>query len=225
MSIGVDVPLRWSATRPDPDDIMGTMALLPDVLPVGPLHLRRWSPAVAAAMLVAIEESFPELEQWMPWAQEVPTLEALSEVIRQGEIDFHADRSWEYALVDAHTDEVLGAAGLHRTEDPEKFEIGYWVRTSRTRRGVATSVARALVSAASDYLETARQIVIRMDQANLASASVPRKLGFTLDAPEDRDVTAKGHTGRGYVWILDLPDRGTPVASTRSPASDPPTFS
>jgi RimJ/RimL family protein N-acetyltransferase len=156
-------------------------------------------------MLVAIEESFPELELWMPWAQEMPTLDGLSAVLRQGEIDFRADRSWEYALVDAHTDDVMGSAGLHHTEDPETFEIGYWVRTSRTRRGVATSVARTLISAASTYLETARQIVIRMDQANLASASVPQKLGFTLDASEDREISAKGHTGHGYVWVLDLP--------------------
>jgi RimJ/RimL family protein N-acetyltransferase len=61
-----------------------------------------------------------------------------------------------------------------------------------------------LVGAASGYLDAATRIVIRMDQANLASASVPRKLGFTLDAREDREITAKSHTGRGYVWILDL---------------------
>jgi hypothetical protein len=34
--------------------------------------------------------------------------------------------------------EILGAVGLHRTDDPEKFEVGYWMRTSRTRKGVAT---------------------------------------------------------------------------------------
>ena len=158
-------------------------------------------------MLIAIEESFSELEKWMPWAQEMPTVDGLHEVLRNGELDFHADRGWGFAILDAKSDEVTGAAGLHRSEHPNRFEIGYWVRTSQTRRGIATLAARTLINAASTYLDTARQIVIRMDQANLASASVPRKLGFTLDAQEDRESAAAGHTGRGYVWVLDLPSR------------------
>ena len=59
----------------------------------------------------------PELEQWMDWAQEMPTLDALQELLRQGELDFHADQSWDYTIFDAGVvNDVLGAVGLHRTE-------------------------------------------------------------------------------------------------------------
>ncbi len=155
-------------------------------------------------MLTAIEESLPELERWMPWAQEMPTVEGLRELLRQGEVAFHTDRSWEYAIIDPGSDDVLGAAGLHRTDEPGRFEIGYWVRTSRTGQGVATLATRALIGAASNHLGTAKQIVIRMDQANQASVSIPQKLGFTLSDHEDREIATVGHTGRGYVWTLDL---------------------
>jgi RimJ/RimL family protein N-acetyltransferase len=134
----------------------------------------------------------------------VPTVGGLQEVLRQGELDFHADRSWNYAIFAVESDDVIGGVGLHRTEDPSKFEIGYWVRTSQTRRGVATLAAQTVISA-STRLDSARQIVIRMDQANLPSASIARKLGFTLHGQEDREIAAAGHTGRGYVWTLDLP--------------------
>ena len=182
------------------------MAALPEALTTGSVQLRCWSASFAEATLIAIEESFAELEQWMDWAQEVPTIDGLREVLRQGELDFHADRSWDYTIFDAESDDVIGGVGLHRTEDPGKFEISYWVRTSQTCRGVATLAARTVISAASTCLDWARQIVIRMDQANLASASVPRKLGFTLHAQEDREMAAAGHTGRGYVWTFDLPE-------------------
>jgi RimJ/RimL family protein N-acetyltransferase len=182
------------------------MALLPRSLTVESLNLRCWSPNDANRMLIAIEESFSELEQWMTWAQQAPSAKGLREVLRQGEIDFHADRGWDYTILDPQSDDVVGAAGLHRTEDPERFEIGYWVRTTRTRRGIATSATQALINAAATYLDPARQIVIRMDQANLPSISVPRKLGFKLESEEDREIVAKGHTGRGYIWILHLPD-------------------
>jgi RimJ/RimL family protein N-acetyltransferase len=155
-------------------------------------------------MLIAIEESMPELEQWMSWAQQTPSARGLHEILRQGEIDFHADRGWDYTILDTQSRDVVGSAGLHRTDDPERFEIGYWVRTSRTRRGVASSATHAIISAATTYLDAARQIVIRMDRANLASASIPRKLGFRLESEEDREIVAKGHTGRGYTWILDV---------------------
>jgi ribosomal-protein-serine acetyltransferase len=183
------------------------MGMLPEVLIAESVQLRCWSPSFAEPMHFAVEESLPELEQWMPWAQEMPTIDRLHEVLRQGEADFHADRDWEYAIFDTRTDELMGAAGLHSTEDTHSFEIGYWVRTSRTGRGIATLAVQVLVSAASGCLDAATRIVIRMDQANLASASIPRKLGFNLDSREDREITAKSHTGRGDVWILDLRGR------------------
>jgi len=181
------------------------MAALPEVLVAGPVLLRCWRPDMAGAMLVAVEESMPELEQWMPWAQEAPTLAGLREVLRSGESEFHADRSWEYAIVDAGSDEIIGSLGVHRTRDLDTFEIGYWVRTSRTRRGVATRAARTVIGAVSTGLASARTVVIRMDEANVASASVPPKLGFTLTATEAREIDAPGQTGRGLVWSLALP--------------------
>jgi RimJ/RimL family protein N-acetyltransferase len=180
------------------------MAALPEALTAGSVQLRCWRRNFAEAMLIAIEDSLPELEQWMPWAQERPTIEGLREILIQGEVDFHADRSWEYTMFDGESDDVIGGAGLHRTDQAGRFEIGYWVRTSWTGRGMATLATQTLINAASSCLDTARQIAIRMDQANLASVSVPRKLGFTLDAYEEREISAAGHTGRGYVWILDV---------------------
>jgi RimJ/RimL family protein N-acetyltransferase len=184
----------------------GEMGMLPEILTAESVQLRCWRPSFTEAMLLAVVESFYELEQWMPWAQQAPTADGLREVLRQGEIAFHADDNWEYAIFDARSEEIVGAAGLHRTEATDSFEIGYWVRTSRTGRGIATSAAQTLVSAARN-LGIAKQVVIRMDQANTASASVARTLGFTLQAEEAREITAISHTGQGYVWTLDLQDR------------------
>lgn len=180
------------------------MAELPDVLAAGSVQLRRWSPNFSEPMLEAVEESIRELAEWMPWAQEVPTIAGLQEVLSQGVLDFDADRNWEYAIFDAESEEVIGAVGLHRTADLDSLEIGYWVRSSWTRQGVATLAARTVVSTASTCLESANEIVIRMDQANVASASVARKLGFGLARGEDREIAALGHTGHGYFWVLPL---------------------
>jgi RimJ/RimL family protein N-acetyltransferase len=137
------------------------MALLPEMLSADGLELRSWNPTFVDAMLVAIQESLPGLQLWMPWAQAAPTEETLRPVLAQGEEDFNADRNWDYSIFEERSGDLVGGAGLHRT-----------------RRGHASSAAGALVEAAFRYLSNASQIVIRMDVANLASASVPPKLGF-----------------------------------------------
>jgi RimJ/RimL family protein N-acetyltransferase len=44
-------------------------------------------------------------------------------------------------------------------------------------------------------------VIIRMDQANIASAAVPPKLSFELEGEETlRDVLTSGHTGKGWIW-------------------------
>jgi RimJ/RimL family protein N-acetyltransferase len=181
------------------------MALLPATLSADGLELRSWNPTFVDAMLIAIQESLPELQLWMHWAQTMPTGASLRGVLAQGKDDFDADRNWDYSIFEKQSGDLVGGAGLHRTEDPSCFEIGYWVHSHRTGKGYATIAARAIVGAAFRYLNNASQIMIRMDVGNLASASVPPKLGFSLIQQEDREILAKGHTGRAYVWALNRP--------------------
>jgi RimJ/RimL family protein N-acetyltransferase len=154
--------------------------------------------------LSAIEDSFPELQPWMPWAQTVPSTEDLLVVLTEGESSFDADRDWHYVLFEP-SGTVVGAAGLHGDESGCP-EIGYWVRSGYTGRGYATAATRALTEAAFEFLDDAEQVVVRMDIANVASAAIPPKLGFRLAGEEDREIVTQGHTGRGYVWVMDRPN-------------------
>jgi RimJ/RimL family protein N-acetyltransferase len=63
--------------------------------------------------------------------------------------------------------------------------------------------ARALTSVAFERITWIRDIEIHMDSANLASAAIPPKIGYRLDREVDRDVSAPGHTGHGFVWSTD----------------------
>ena len=181
------------------------MALLPDVLPAGPIELRRWRQDHLDRILDAVAASFPELHRWMPWAETMPTPAGQLEVLRAGEAAFDADQEWAYVVVEPETEELVGAAGLHPRSGPGTVEIGYWIRTDRTGRGYATDTAGALAAVAFTHLPGLEQVEIRMDQANVASAAVPPKLGFRLLGHEERDILTPGHTGQGLVWVLDRP--------------------
>jgi RimJ/RimL family protein N-acetyltransferase len=176
------------------------MAFLPDQLDGGHIELQRARPELSEAIYDATVASFEELHRWMIWASEVPTRAALAEFLKSAQTLFDRDEDWNYALMEKSTGDVVGSAGLHFKGDPESREIGYWVRSDRTGRGYATSAARALSEAAFRFLPITR-VTIRMDKANVASASVPPKIGFRLLGEEDRPRETPGHSGTGLIWV------------------------
>ena len=47
------------------------------------------------------------------------------------------------------------------------------------------------------------RIEIWCDEANHASAAIPRRLGYHLDRVADATPTTPSETGRMMVWVLD----------------------
>jgi RimJ/RimL family protein N-acetyltransferase len=178
------------------------MALLPEHLDGGDIELCRTRPELSDAIFDATIASFSELHQWMTWANEVPTRAALTEFLNSAQELFDCDEDCNYALIEKLSGEVVGSSGLHFKGDPGAREIGYWVRSDRTGRGYATSAARALSNAGFRFLPIDR-VIIRMDKANIASASVPAKIGFRLLCEEERPLETPGHTGTGLIWVRD----------------------
>ena len=173
--------------------------MLPAVVCTERLELRRWGVDDRGALMAAISVSLDELRVWMPWARAMPTAEIERALIEASSRRFDRGEDFEYFLFEVSAAELVGAAALHLRE-PERAEIGYWVRSDRHRRGYATEAARALTSAAFEHVSSVWAVEIRMDMGNAASAGVPSKLGYELIGEEDRDIVTPGHTGRGLVW-------------------------
>jgi RimJ/RimL family protein N-acetyltransferase len=159
------------------------------------LVLRCWQPADAPLLKAAVDESLDELRPWMPWAAEEPQpLEAKVRLLRAFRGKFDLGREFVYGIFSRDETAVVGGTGLHpRGEDA--FEIGYWIRTSHAGRGLATEASAALARVALELCGVDR-VDIRVDPANTASATIPRKLRFHEEAtlrrrlryPEPRDV-------------------------------------
>jgi RimJ/RimL family protein N-acetyltransferase len=105
----------------------------------------------------------------------------------------HAD-DWDGALA--------GTIGLHRRSGESTIEIGYWIAVTHTRRGYGTTAARAVTSVA-ERLPGIKQVEIQCDEANVASAAIPRKLGYRLDRIEKHEPEAPGEQGRRMIWLWD----------------------
>lgn len=146
------------------------------------LVIRCWQPADAGLLKAAVDVSIEHLRPWMPWAANEPTdLEAKIALLRRFRGKFDLGEDFVYGIFDRQETEVLGSTGLHTRRGSDGREIGYWVRADRLNQGIATETAAALTRVAFE-IDRLDWVEIRCDVANVRSAAVPRKLGFTHEA-------------------------------------------
>ena len=171
------------------------------------LVIRCWEPRDAPLLKEAIDSSLDHLRPWMPWAEREPqSLEAKAALLRRFRGQFDLGQDFVYGMLASDESEVVGGTGLHTRLEEAAFEIGYWVRASRVRQGLATEATAALTRVAFEVCR-AERVEIRVDPANSASAAVPRRLGFAEEATLRRRLPAGGEArGRRDVVVFTLFD-------------------
>ncbi|EXU74902.1 GNAT family N-acetyltransferase [Erwinia mallotivora] len=130
----------------------------------------------AEAFAAAVNQSLDTLTPWLAWAHEgFTTLEA-----RQWFATTHTLRESgnanEMGLF-ASDGRLLGSAGLRYSASPDNHcSIGYWIRSSEQRQGIATRAVRYLVEMAwqSPQRDT---VEILAAEENIASRRVALKCG------------------------------------------------
>jgi ribosomal-protein-serine acetyltransferase len=170
----------------------------------GSLTLRRWIQEDAEKLDRAVAESVEHLRPWMPWVTQEPLpIEQRRTLIDGWEREWLAGGD---VVVGIFIDgAVAGGCGLHRRIGPGGLEIGYWTAKSFLRQGTATAAARLLTDAGFACSEITR-VEIHHDQANQASAGVPRKLGFELVREVHDEVEAPGEIGVSCEWQITRAD-------------------
>jgi ribosomal-protein-serine acetyltransferase len=137
----------------------------------------------------------------MPWAADEPlTIEQRRELI----IGFERDwRDGGDAVLGIFLDGLaVGGCGLHRRIARDGLELGYWIHARFTRRGLATAATRLLTDGAV-ALPGVTHVEIHHDKANVASAGVPRRLGFSLLIEVPDEIEAPAEIGIECRWRMD----------------------
>lgn len=186
------------------------------------LVLRCWNPTDAPLLAEAVTASVEHLRPWMPWAHAEPEeLEAKVQRLRMFRAKFDMDQDYVYAIFTPDETEVVGGTGMHPRVGEGAMEIGYWISARHIGQGYATEASAALTRVAFE-VNGLERMEIRCDPRNERSASVPRKLGYTLDATLRGRVRGVDGTMRdAMVWsLLRAEYAGSPSASTPLEAFD-----
>ena len=195
----------------------------PYVLRTERLTIRCWEPRDAPLLKEALDTSLDHLRPWMPWAADEPKpVEEKAELLRLFRGRFDLGEDFVYGIFTRDESEVAGGCGLHTRVGGGALEIGYWIRASQTRRGLARETTAALTRVAFSVCGVDR-IEIHVDPANVASLAVPRTLGFVEEGTLRRRLpAADGEPPRDMVVFTLLADEvgRTPVAQVGVEAYD-----
>lgn len=161
---------------PRPDERAEPLATAPVTIPTM-VSLRIPTLADAEPLTAAVRESLDDLAPWMDWARPGYDVEEAWTWI--GVQAAHRERrtGFEFLIVDGDGG-ILGACGINRiSEPPYRYaNLGYWVRSSASGRGVAPEAARLLAEWAWASTDLVRlEIVVAV--GNERSLKVALKVG------------------------------------------------
>jgi len=167
---------------------------LPDHMESERLIIRVPRPGDGAIINEAIVESFAELINWLPWAQEVPSVSESETFASQARESYEARTAIPLILFQKEGGRFVGASGFPRINwDVPRVEIGYWCRSSLTGKGyISEAVAR--VTRFAFESAGANRVEIRVDSRNERSYAIPERLGYTLEGTlrnDSRDLSGQ----------------------------------
>jgi len=172
----------------------------------GRITLRPPEPADAAEIANAVQTSLPELEPWMPWASAA--------------YDEQAARDWmafpgehPFVIVDDH-ELVVGTCGLNGIDEQNRrANLGYWLRSDHTGRGIATAATRLL----ADYGITAlglQRLEIVMSVHNAPSRRVAERVGASYEGVLRSRLMLRGVAHDAHSYSIVAADRAGTGAAT-----------
>lgn len=151
------------------------------VLPRSTVRIRRSSVGDARRVVEAVRASAAELTRWMPWAHAGYSLEDSRmwlDLCREG---WEKGTQYSFAAFDVVTGELVGDCSISQINRMHGFaNLGYWVRSSATGQGLASTLARRVARFGIEELALNRlEILTALD--NLASQRVAEKAGATRE--------------------------------------------
>ncbi|CAM4162244.1 GNAT family N-acetyltransferase [Bordetella tumulicola] len=141
------------------------------------LILRRFQNNDATAFANAARESVDTVGRWMPWCTPSFSKQDALAWFKQCRASARSETGYELGVFSQQTGEFLGGVALNAIHHQNLFcNLGYWVKQSAQRKGVALRAVRALVPHAFHVLGMQR-VEIVIATGNTASEAIARNYG------------------------------------------------
>jgi RimJ/RimL family protein N-acetyltransferase len=147
------------------------------VLTDGKVTLRPIRMSDLKELYAVIKESAAEISAWLPFAREDYAIEETRTWLKKSPKEWRRGTAYEFAILDAGDGKIIGGCGLNGIDKMNhRANLGYWVRTSHTGRGIAPAATLLLAKWGFDMLKLNRvEILVAVENAR--SLRVAEKAG------------------------------------------------
>ncbi len=175
------------------------------------VSLRRFQAQDAPALHAAACESLGELCAGMTWCHPGYSLEESRLFVEKASAQWDKREHFSFAICDGDEGEFLGSIGLSHLNAAHRFaNVGYWVRTARAGRGVATAATRLMARWAFTELELNRlELVVAVN--NKPSQRVAEKAGAKREGILRQRLVLGGQRLDAFVYSLVPQDLGAKI--------------
>ncbi len=174
-----------------------------------PYLVRQLQPSDAESFLTAVRESINDLTYWMPWCKPDYSIQDAREWISYACNAWETGKEYPLGVFDAQTGQVIGGTGVNHIDRLNRIgNIGYWVSSCHTGRGVARFAGRESSALAFGQLGLSRLEIVVLTH-NLASKRVAEAIGATYECEARNRLYFQGEPHNAYVYSLvpaDLSD-------------------
>jgi ribosomal-protein-serine acetyltransferase len=143
-------------------------------------------------MHAAIIESIPQVSPWLQWCHAGYSRDETESFIKLAGEGWAQGTHYPFAILAVEDGAFLGGIGINHIVRPNRLaNVGYWVRTSRTRQGIAVAALLLVSRYAFDVLGLTRLEIVCIP-TNAFSRRVAEKLGARFEAVSRNRIVMHG---------------------------------
>jgi len=174
----------------------------------GCIAIRPYRRSDARAVYDAIHESAGEVSRWLPDMSAELSLADVTGYISVQQKAWGKDIAYSFVIVDQRTKGIIGGCGITQINRRHNFaNMYYWVRSSRTRHGIATHAIRLLARFGIESVRLQRvEIVAALE--NRASLRVAEKAGAKREGTLRKRITVGNTVHDAAMFSLVAEDLG-----------------
>jgi RimJ/RimL family protein N-acetyltransferase len=166
------------------------------------LLIRPFERSDVDAFVAAVRESVSTVGLWMPWCHEHYSDSHAQAWIQACAENLGAGFSYDLGIFSTDDKELFGGISINQLNRAHNFgNIGYWVRQSRQRQGIATRAVQAIARFGFDDLKLARLEIVAAENNDI-SRRVAEKAGAVFECVARNRLIVHGQAQPAAVYSL-----------------------
>jgi ribosomal-protein-serine acetyltransferase len=164
--------------------------------------IRAYQESDAEQIFQAVQESHSQVSPWMPDLNSSLSVgDIRAYIAAQTQLQAES-RAYNFAIIEPHSQRFMGGCGLTQIQWQHRLaNLYYWVRSSATRQGAASTAALLLARFGFDTLGLLR-IELVMGVSNRPSIGLAKKIGATQEGRLRNRLFLHGSSQDAYLYSL-----------------------